>query len=520
MPIDYKGPELVIGLVAPIGCNIDQVQKAFSENLRLLRYNSISIQLSDGIISLLESRIDSKRLSTTHTLEQKIDGGNEVCLSYGRNEILAAWGIKEIHARRLNRRNEQQYDLLATSTSPTAYIVRQLKRPEEIDLLRKTYGNRFIVVSVVEDKSQREKNLTQRLRRENPGWNSQKAEQNAKRLIERDEDEQNDKNGQKLIEIFHLGDVFIDADDDDSIERTTRRFLQAFFGKTDITPSKDEFGCYMAKSASYRSADLSRQVGAAIFSEDGDLVSIGCNEVPKPGGGNYWYEDSHKQRDIDRQSEANREERIRIIYDLLSVLNTNQLLREEVTPDTIINNPEQRKKFDKSLVGHITEYGRMVHAEMNAIADAARLGRAVDECTMYVTTFPCHNCAKHIIASGISRVVFVEPYPKSKAELLYGYVLGEGDNREKQVAFQPFVGIAPNRFRDIFEKGERMNKDTLEVYEYYQNQCSPRVGEGEINYVENEKRVIEQYFPDTTENFGETEHLTNNVDVIDAEGDG
>ena len=38
---------------------------------------------------------------------------------------------------------------------------------------------------------------------------------------------------------------------------------------------------------------------------------------------------------------------------------------------------------------------------------------------MYVTTFPCHNCAKHIIAAGLERVVYLEPYPKSRAKTLY-----------------------------------------------------------------------------------------------------
>jgi cytidine deaminase len=42
---------------------------------------------------------------------------------------------------------------------------------------------------------------------------------------------------------------------------------------------------YMAKSASLRSAALTRQVGAAIFRETGELLTMGCNEVPKAGGG-------------------------------------------------------------------------------------------------------------------------------------------------------------------------------------------------------------------------------------------
>ncbi len=76
--------------------------------------------------------------------------------------------------------------------------------------------------------------------------------------------------------------------------------------------------------------------------------------------------------------------------------------------------------LDDAMVQDITEFGRMTHAEMNAITDAARLGRRTAGGTLYCTTFPCHNCAKHIVAAGISRVVFIEPYPKSKAlELHY-----------------------------------------------------------------------------------------------------
>jgi hypothetical protein len=54
---------------------------------------------------------------------------------------------------------------------------------------------------------------------------------------------------------------------------------------------------YIAKSASLRTADLSRQVGAAIFSEDGEVISLGSNEVPKAGGGTYWTDDPKDARD-------------------------------------------------------------------------------------------------------------------------------------------------------------------------------------------------------------------------------
>jgi dCMP deaminase len=51
-----------------------------------------------------------------------------------------------------------------------------------------------------------------------------------------------------------------------------------------------------------------------------------------------------------------------------------------------------------------------VHAEQNAIADAARRGSAVDGCIAYVTYFPCINCAKILAASGIAEIRYHRDY--------------------------------------------------------------------------------------------------------------
>lgn len=52
-----------------------------------------------------------------------------------------------------------------------------------------------------------------------------------------------------------------------------------------------------------------------------------------------------------------------------------------------------------------------VHAEQNAIIQAAKLGISVEGATLYCTHQPCVICAKMIINSGIARVVFKEGYP-------------------------------------------------------------------------------------------------------------
>jgi dCMP deaminase len=51
-----------------------------------------------------------------------------------------------------------------------------------------------------------------------------------------------------------------------------------------------------------------------------------------------------------------------------------------------------------------------VHAEQNAVADAARRGSSVEGCTAYVTHYPCINCAKILTAAGIAEIRFREDY--------------------------------------------------------------------------------------------------------------
>ena len=51
-----------------------------------------------------------------------------------------------------------------------------------------------------------------------------------------------------------------------------------------------------------------------------------------------------------------------------------------------------------------------VHAEQNAVADAARRGSSVEGCIAYVTHYPCINCAKILAAAGIAEVRYRADY--------------------------------------------------------------------------------------------------------------
>lgn len=62
---------------------------------------------------------------------------------------------------------------------------------------------------------------------------------------------------------------------------------------------------------------------------------------------------------------------------------------------------------------------RTVHAEMNALNQAARRGNAVDGASAYITNMPCTTCAKSLISAGIKRVVIFSDYHDTLAETFF-----------------------------------------------------------------------------------------------------
>lgn len=64
------------------------------------------------------------------------------------------------------------------------------------------------------------------------------------------------------------------------------------------------------------------------------------------------------------------------------------------------------------------------HAERNAIYNAARMGTALDGCTIYVNRFPCADCARAIIQSGIAKVC-APPRPEFDGALDYSFKVSE-----------------------------------------------------------------------------------------------
>lgn len=504
-----RQPELIFGLVGPIGVNMTEVQKCLETALRTVNYNPVNLRITEIMQMIDTGESISETSGPLDYYTSRMDYANAVRKKSVNNAALAALSIlvikdfrnKQHHLNKPLPIDESKISPLDCPLPATAYVIRQLKTKEEVALLRAVYGKKFIQVSVHADEESRLRNLSNSITIKSPEISTEEAEEISRKLIKRDLNEADQVNGQRLEKIFFLGDVFVDANSDRNIQFTVNRFIEALFGKNSISPTRDEYGSYIAASASLRSLDPSRQVGAAVFTKQGEIISMGSNEVPKFGGGTYWSDDENPHRDFDDKRMPNHVRRNRMIYDIINKLDGKGALKNRNDLVDLFNllgdeeNIELIRKimrdeiFDSALINDITEYGRMTHAEMNAITDAARLGIPTKGATLFSTTFPCHNCAKHIVAAGISRVVYIEPYPKSQALDLNGDSISLGESEDEKVQFCNFVGISPRRYRDIFEKGKR--RDALGNYkEWYEDTPAPRVLDRGAGYVLNESSAI------------------------------
>jgi len=432
----FSDSELVIGIVAAVGTELDSVISTLIDHLRALNYYANTIQVSKDIIpGIIPVNLDPNA-NEAKRVTLLMDAGNDA-RKFSKNNSILALGtaakicegrpseIEDIKAERHRKRH--------------VYIVKQLKHPEEVWKLRQIYSGGFYLLGVYSDYERRHDYLVNE---------KHLLEKDATAIMKRDSDEHKPY-GQRVRDTFHLSDFFLHASSNtDNLRHSLSRVLDILFGHPNKTPTFDEYAMFMASAAGLRSADLSRQVGAVI-ARNNEILATGANDCPKFGGGLYWPEvcpqtseivDVENGRDYMKGIDSNEQKKQEIINSVI-----DGLRRSKVSARSI------RNALEKSEINDITEYGRAVHAEMEAILSCARNNINCKNATLYTTTFPCHNCARHIIAAGIKRVVYVEPYPKSKAPQLHDDSISLGlANDSAKLRFEPFVGIGPRRFFDLF----------------------------------------------------------------------
>lgn len=445
--------EIMIGLISPIGINLDDVISTLSQSLNVVGYNTNAIRLTD-FLTEMGDQFDLSYNSEFERYQKFISAGDALCERTQRKDVFALYGITRIVAHFPKRRDE--------TPSEIAHILRQIKRLDEIRTLREVYGSNIIFVACHASRQQRVNNLVTKLLSSERSQDRDVLEARALEIISKDANERDNPNGQRVLDCFSHADFVLDCSSHDKLLKSCERFTHAFFGHPFITPRPDEYCAHVAKSAAFRSSDLSRQVGAAIFGDSCEIISMGCNEVPAHGGGTYWDGSSADDRDFRRGYDSNHKVKTDMVRDFMVRLSEEGWLSEkhsQLAPDALVESAlEGKGPLARAMINDVIEYGRMVHAEMNALTDAARFRRSTSNATLFCTTMPCHLCTKLIIAAGITRVVYIEPYYKSLVGELYEDSVSMNEPFEHdKVSFEQLKGVTPNSFKQVFSKGRRKN---------------------------------------------------------------
>jgi deoxycytidylate deaminase len=129
----------------------------------------------------------------------------------------------------------------------------------------------------------------------------------------------------------------------------------------------------------------------------------------------------------------------------------------------------------KSKVRDLIEFSRSIHAEMHAILLGSQTaGERVKGGKLFSTTYPCHSCARHIIASGIKEVYYIEPYRKSLGTKLHDDAITEDEGDNSKVRILPFDGVAPTRYLKFFNVAKSSRKSEGKMVKIDSKSALPR----------------------------------------------
>jgi len=499
--MDSASNELVFAVVGHAGSGTSFIAQQLESLLKQIaigdeRFDVIMLKARDVITDwaaargkLLSPASNRPSLQQVKTFQ---DYGDEM-----RAEDLAAIAralTLKIRAQRASR-TQQSITIgkaIIPDGKPRAYILDSLRHPEEVRFLRQLYGQAFVLIGVVCEEERRITRIGVKY--------SDGGRVAAKEFMERDANAK-PPNGQHVADAFHLADYFLDntadrvkgnvPNPDWLVVENLSRLVKIVSHSDLVRPTVSETAMHHAYSAQMQSACLSKQVGAAVVDANGNVVATGTNEVPKAGGGVYGesFERSIHDarcayfREQDERFCRNTRTQNEIINELLATF--KELLKDikEIRELSDERTKQLAVQLRKTRIGGLLEFSRAVHAEMDALLSAARKGVSLVGTRLFVTTFPCHYCARHIIAAGVDEVQYIEPYPKSQALNLHrdaidveqsdweppSRILANFDPRSKEkkeakVLFRPFSGVAPQLYKRAFMKNRELkNKDTGEM---------------------------------------------------------
>ncbi len=285
-------------------------------------------------------------------------------------------------------------------------------------------------------------------------------------IIELDSNNSFDKD---VLNVYMHADYYLNpfVDDAELVKKSWQRFIKIITRVNGaFIPTEREINMYMAYTAMFQSHCLSRAVGSCLTDKDGGLITTGWNDVPKAGGGVYG-------RNHDNHCFQWTNPRLQNVTPKCHKDLENDFIMEEIKKNLVLQGVELGEKeqyiidaIKKLQVKGLLEFSRSVHAELHAIIKGSQsAGNRVIDGKLFVTAFPCHNCARHIILSGVKVVYFIEPFVKSRAMKLHSDSLVIANNEEEykddlqnRVVIIPFEGVGGKSFEKFAERRGDLKK--------------------------------------------------------------
>lgn len=256
--------------------------------------------------------------------------------------------------------------------------------------------------------------------------------------------------------VFALTDFVVPPGDD--APSGVEHAVATLAGGPDLRPDRYEHAMFLAEGQASRSAGMRGGVGCALVDEVGDVIALGTNEVPRAGGGQYWADSPDDARDLLNGADPARESKTALVRAVLEFAEAHRggplgdlgsLAARFV--DDLDNDGRGGRPSHDSVVQSLESLGRVVHAELAALASASRHGAGVVGSQAVVTRPPCRQCLRQLIVTGVSQVRFLGHADAARYPFHADAITLDGTAADK-VWVTPFSGVTPRGYGKTFGK--------------------------------------------------------------------
>lgn len=230
-PEYIENPELVIGLVGPVGLQWDQLSKILEEEFRNVNYAVAPIQISRLIEEIFGNTADENEYKRISRLMDQGDYLRETLKHSNAVGLLAVAAIQRAREHLHMTEKDQklpntvpQHEFANVPLSRYAFVLRSLKTPEEVELLRMVYGDCFFLIAGYSSQNERRDALADKISASCGESDSVKYYKDADDLMTRDEKDREKKHGQNVRDTFALADFFVDMDNISNLSASIQRF--------------------------------------------------------------------------------------------------------------------------------------------------------------------------------------------------------------------------------------------------------------------------------------------------------